>query len=379
MRKITLIATSIFGVEALVRSELEALNFKILATHDGRVEFEATLNDIPKANLWLRTADRVLLKVGEFRAEDFDQLFDTTKTFPWHQWITKNGKIDTLARCVKSRIRSARVCQSMVKKAIIENLQKEYKIQRFPENGPSFTVHTVIFKNISLLMIDTTGQGLHKRGYRMDKGKVPLKENLAAAMILFSNWNKKKPLIDPMCGSGTILIEAAMIARNIAPGLNREFISEQWPCIKKDSWDEARKQAQKAITQDDSLKINGYDIEKDRIQNSKKNAKRAGVSNTIVFEQKDISTFAIEEYSGIAITNPPYGIKLSDRKEVLKIYEALNSLFQDKTAWSVYILTADKQFARHFKRSRPNKVRRLYHGTLQVDFFQYKGIKRYYK
>ena len=233
MEKIPLIVTSTFGLEALVKREVKALGFHELIVADGKVEFPATVADIPRLNISLRTADRVLLKLGEFLATDFGQLFDQTKTLAWEEWITKDAQITVIGKSVKSTLRSVRSCQSIVKKAIVERLKVKYQTGWLSETGPEFTIQVAVLNDVVQLTIDTSGKGLHKRGYRAVSGEVPLRENLAAALVLLSSWDKDKLLIDPMCGSGTILIEAALLARNIAPGLNREFAAENWPGIRK--------------------------------------------------------------------------------------------------------------------------------------------------
>ncbi|MBF0478021.1 MAG: class I SAM-dependent RNA methyltransferase [Candidatus Omnitrophica bacterium] len=373
---ITLIASMTFGFESIVRRELEDLGFnKITAVSDGRIEFEAELRDIPTVNLWLRAADRISIKIAEFKATDFDQLFDPIKVIPWENWITKDGKITVTGKSVKSVLESVRSNQSITKKAIIERLKSKYKVEWLDETGPEFTVQVALFKDIVLLTLDTTGSGLHRRNYRTDTGEVPIRENLAAALVLLSFWNKDRLLIDPLCGSGTILIEAAMIGRNIAPGLKRKFISEYWPWMDQKFWEDARTTAAQAINTTDKLQIFGYDMDAARIKDCKINAKHAGVGKDIVFEQKDIKDLLISQEQGIIITNPPYGIKLSSTQEITSIYSALNALLKDQKRWSLFLVTADKNFPNCFKRARPDKIRKLYNGTIEVNYFQYFGDK----
>ncbi|MBN1870289.1 MAG: class I SAM-dependent RNA methyltransferase [Candidatus Omnitrophica bacterium] len=371
MNKIALMVTSAFGLEAVVKRELQTLGFKDLIVLDGKIEFQATLEDIPMLNIWLRSADRVLLKLAEFKAEDFDQLFDQTKALPWDHWIPKDAKITVIGKSVKSTLKSLRANQSIVKKAIVEQLKRKYHTEWLPETGTEYTIQVSILKDVAELTLDTSGLGLHKRGYREDKGEVPLRENLAAALVLLSFWNKDKPLMDPMCGAGTILIEAAMIARNIAPGLKREFISEKWPLIDQAAWSNARLSARAAINPGGTLQISGYDISADRIKGCLRNAKNAGVETDIVFMQKDINDLRLPQTGGIMITNPPYGVKLSNIEEVRSIYRRMDQLFREGEGWSLYLLTADKKFPEYFKRMRPSRVRKLYNGTLQVNLYQY--------
>ncbi|MBI2252732.1 MAG: class I SAM-dependent RNA methyltransferase [Armatimonadetes bacterium] len=375
MAKITLIATAAFGIEAVVKNELKALGFEIIKVSDGKIEFEAVLEDIPKANLYLRCADRVLLKVGEFKALTFDELFEKTKALPWGNLIPENGKFTVKGKSVKSTLGSISACQSIVKKAVVEKLKEKYKVEWFKETGPEFTIQAAMLKDTALLTIDTSGMGLHKRGYRAQSVEAPIKETLAAAIVLLSFWNKDRLLIDPMCGSGTILIEAAMLARNIAPGLKREFVSEKWQMIDEKVWQKERRSAYDALKSDCKLQIFGYDIDKKNIEACKINARNAGVENDIVFEQKDIKNLWIDKPYGVIITNPPYGKRISEFKEINEINITLHKMFKKKTEWSIYVLTADELFPNYFKRSQPDRIRKLYNGKIKVNYYQYYGDK----
>jgi len=372
-RKITLIATLTFGLEAVVKREVQALGFENVTVANGKVEFEAAPQDIPKANLWLRSADRVHLKLGAFHVVTFDELFEQTKTLPWEDWITEDGKFTVTGKSVKSTLGSVRACQSIVKKAVVERLKAKYNTDWFEEIGPEFTIQVSMLKDLATLTIDTSGSGLHKRGYRELTGEAPIKETLAAGLVQLSYWNKNRLLIDPMCGSGTILIEAAMIARNIAPGLKRNFASEKWPAISKNAWRKARRAARAAIQSDLDLQIFGYDIDEHSIAISKVNAQNAGVGDDIVFEQKDIRDLWIDRQYGIIISNFPYGIKLADFQALNQLYISINKTLKRKKGWSLYILTADKMFPRYFKRSWPDRTRKLYNGTIEVNYYQYYG------
>ena len=375
MNEITLIATATFGLEKVVKNEVIALGFENIKVSEGKVEFEATLGDIPRANLWLRSADRVLLKIGEFEAFTFDELFEKTKALPWENLITEDGKFDVNGKAVKSTLGSIRACQSIVKKAVVERLKQKYNKEWFEETGPEFTIQISMLKDVAVLTIDTSGAGLHKRGYREAGGEAPLKETLAAALVLLSFWNADRILIDPMCGSGTILIEAAMIARHMAPGLRRGFASEKWPAIDESYWSEARLAARDAIIPDRKLQIFGYDIDEKSIAACKINAANAGVGDVILFERKDIKDLWIDKQYGIVISNPPYGVRMSEFKDINEIYIAIHKAFRKKRGWSLYILTADELFPNYFKRARPDRVRKLYNGKIKVGYYQYYGEK----
>ncbi len=373
MDKIRLIAIETFGLEAVVKREVQALGFEDIKVSPGKVEFEAGLEEIPRANLWLRCADRVLLKMGEFQAVTFDELFEQTKALPWENWITQDGKFTVNGKSVKSTLGSVRACQSIVKKAVVERLQEKYATEWFEETGPEFPIQVSMLNDVGTLTIDTSGWGLNKRGYRKIAGQAALKETLAAGLVLLSFWNKDRSLIDPMCGSGTILIEAAMRARNIAPGLKRKFASEKWPAIPPEAWPEARQSAREAINSEGSLQIYGYDIDEESILASRANAKAAGVGEDIVFEQKDIKDLWIDSQYGILISNPPYGKKLGEYKELNQIYISIHKTFKKKDGWSVYILTADKNFPDYFKRAKPDRTRKLFNGSIEVNYYQYYG------
>jgi putative N6-adenine-specific DNA methylase len=373
MKKITLMTVFSFGLEAIVKRELQGLGFDNLTVANGKVEFEASPEDIPKANVWLRCADRVLLKIGGFQALTFDELFERTKALPWEDWITKDGQFTVTGKSVKSTLGSVRACQSIVKKAVVERLKEKYRIDWFEETGPEFTIQVSMLKDIATLTIDTSGSGLNRRGYRQKAGEAALKETLAAALVQLSFWNKDRLLIDPMCGSGTILIEAALIGRNIAPGLNRNFASERWPSIPKSVWNDVRREARASIDKKAELQLYGYDIDPDVIEAGVANAKKAGVGADIHFEQKDIKDLWIDRQYCIIISNPPYGIKLGEFRELNEIYISIHKTFRKKDGWSVYILTADKKFPDYFKRAKPDKVRKLYNGPLEVNYYQYFG------
>lgn len=373
--KITLIATAKFGLEMIVKQEVQALGFDEIVVSDGRIEFQATLADIPKANLWLRAADRVLLKIAEFPTHTFDDLFEQTTALPWEAWITRDGRFTVNAKTHKSTLKSARSCQSILKKAVVERLKSAYQIDWFPETGAEFTIQLALVRNQALLTLDTSGVGLHKRGYREEAGEAPLKETFAAGLVQLSFWQPDRLLLDPMCGSGTILIEAALIGRNIAPGLHRDFAAEGWPAIPAEAWAQARADAQAAILPGGNLQLQGSDSDRASIEIARSNAAKAGVADDIQFEVKDVRKLWIDREFGIVITNPPYGIRLAEYQELNSIYIALNKMFRKKDGWSIYVLTADQKFPDFFKRGRPDRVRKLYNGTIETNFYQYYGRK----
>ncbi|RLD06536.1 MAG: class I SAM-dependent RNA methyltransferase [Chloroflexi bacterium] len=371
--KITLIATLSFGLEAVVKRELIALGFHDLRVSNGKVEFTATLEDIPTANLWLRSADRVLLKMGEFEAKDFDTLFEQTYALPWDKWIPEDGEFTVSGSSVKSQLESVRTCQGIVKKAVVERLSEEYDTDWFEEKGAKYPIKVSLRNDIATLTLDTSGTGLTRRGYRKHAGVAPLKETLAAALVQLSFWRDGRLLVDPMCGSGTILIEAAMIGRNIAPGLRRSFASEEWDQIPFTAWEQARSHARSVIKSDVDLQLFGYDMDEEMIFASQSNAKAAGVRKNIRFEQKNLRDLWIDQEHGIVISNFPYGMKMGGFAELNKTYISFNQTFKKKKGWSIYVLTADKKFPDYFKRARPNKTRKLFNGAIEVAYYQYFG------
>ena len=373
MEQITLIATATFGLETAVKNEVSQLGYEITHVSNGRIEFAASPDDIPHANLWLRCADRVLLKMAEFTAVTFDQLFEQTKAIPWETLITADGQFTVNARAAKSTLLSDRSVQSIVKKAVVERLQTAYQVDWFPETGAAFTIDVSIFQDMVLLAVDTSGDGLHKRGYRQEAGEAPLKETMAAGLVALSFWNNQRLLLDPFCGAGTILIEAALMGRNIAPGLQRSFAAEEWPLVKANTWYQARRQAEEAQYPAGGLQLLGYDLDKASIEMARRNAQRAGVADDIAFEQKNLHDLWIDQQYGILISNPPYGQRVGDFRELNQIYITLNKMFRKKTGWSIYILTADKKFPDYFKRARPNRTRKLYNGRIEVNYYQFYG------
>jgi len=372
MKKYEMIATTTFGLEAIVKRELLGLGFEVTETENGKVTFLADVKGIVKANLWLRCADRVLLKVAEFKAITFDELFDKTSAIAWSEFIPKNGRFPVDGQSVKSTLFSISDSQAIVKKAIVENLKKKYNIAWFPENGPVFNVKVSILKDIATLTIDTSGVALHKRGYRQSAVIAPLKETLAAALVMLSFWNKDRILIDPFCGSGTIVIEAAMIARNIAPGLARDFAYKTWPLIDEEIWKEVTREAYSAIDHEAEINIFAYDILQENINAAIENADDAGVLDCITFEQKDFVDLMPEEDYSIMITNPPYGERLSEKEEVNQLYHLMGEKLSKLKTWSSYVITLEKNFEKIFGK-KADRRRKLYNGRIETIYYQFYG------
>ncbi|MCF7925770.1 MAG: class I SAM-dependent RNA methyltransferase [Candidatus Izimaplasma sp.] len=374
MQEYECIATTSFGLEAVCKREIIELGFKIKKTENGKITFFCDKAGIAKANLWLRSADRVLLKMGEFNATTFDQLFDQINQISWHSVIDKDGKFTVLAKSVKSKLFSKSDIQAIVKKAIVEEMKTHYNTNWFEESGAPFTVLVSILKDKATVTLDTSGDGLHKRGYRVRSVKAPLKETLAAALVLLSFWDKSRVLYDPFCGSGTIPIEAAMLGLNIAPGLNRDFASKHWKWMGKDIWKEAIREAFKAIDQDIKLNIYASDLNADSVEAAKANAFEAGVDEHIQFDTVDARKQSYNEPYGIIITNPPYGERLLSIKSANQLYEDLGNIYPKLESYSIYIISANKEFEAVYGKTS-NKRRKLYNGRIETWFYQYYGPK----
>jgi len=372
MENIRLIATATFGLEAIVKRELQNLGYTDIKVFDGQASFPAGKEAIARTNIWLRTADRILLQIGEFQALTFDELFTKTKALPWGDWITVDGKFTVNGKSIKSKLFSISDCQAIVKKAVVEKLKEKYPVDWFAETGPEFTIQVALLNDTATLTIDTSGVGLHKRGYRREAGSAPLKETLAAAMIQLSYWRKDRLLLDPFCGSGTIPIEAAMIGRNIAPGLQRKFASEKWPSLPDSSWKKARTEAFNAIDQEGSIRIFASDIDPKIIRIAKENAIQAGVDDCIDFAVKPFANSKPQMQFGVLVTNPPYGERLGKQKEIQEIYQAIGHLFRADPTWSVYILTAEENFEKLYGVAAQRR-RKLYNGNSKVNYYQYYG------
>lgn len=376
----TLIATSTFGLESVVASELKELGYDDLKIENGKVTFEGDERDIVTCNMWLRTAERVLINMAEFKAESFEELFQGTLAVEWGDILPIDAFMHVEGKSVKSKLFSVPDCQSIVKKAVIEAMKRKYKTDWFNENGARYRIEVGILKDIVTLTLDTSGTGLHKRGYRENAGGAPIKETLAAALVLLSKWEPSRLLADPMCGSGTIAIEAALIGKNIAPGLNRNFISEQWEIIPKNIWEESRKFARNAVN-DKEFKILASDMDGRVIRTAMDNAKKAGVENYIAFQKIHMQQFSSKKRYGFIITNPPYGERLGELKEVEKLYRDMGEVFENLKDWSYFVITAHPDFQKHFGKDA-DKNRKLYNGRLKCYYYQYFGAKpekKYYE
>lgn len=370
----TYIATSTFGLEAVVKREVEQIGGENIKVENGKVEFEGDISLVAKGNLWFRVADRMLIKLGDFKAESFEVLFNKTFELPWEEWIEEKGNFIVDGKSVKSKLFSISDCQSIVEKAVIKKLQTKYDVDWFEKTGPKYKLQVSLLNDIATLTIDTSGSGLHKRGYRETAVHAPIKETLAAAMIELSYWHKEKALIDPFCGSGTIPIEAAMIGKNMAPGLSRRFDSEEWAVIPKSIWKDARAEAFKAINHDIKLNIKGYDMDRHAIEIAKENAINAGVDDCIEFEVKEFGALNTKDEYGVIICNPPYGERLGELQEVKQIYQFMGVILEQMPTWSKYIITSYEEFEKAYGKKADRK-RKLFNGKLKVDYYQYYGLK----
>ncbi|MGL4761541.1 MAG: THUMP domain-containing class I SAM-dependent RNA methyltransferase [Sarcina sp.] len=369
-----LIATTTFGIEAIAAKELKALGYEDLKIENGRVHFEGDEMDIAIANTWLRTADRVLINAAEFKAESFEELFNKTAEIDWSQYVPVDGKMHITGKSIKSKLYSVPDCQSIVKRAVVKSMQKHYNKEWFDEDGPVYKIEVGILKDIVTLTIDTSGEGLHKRGYRENSGGAPLKETLAASLVLLSRWDSEQTLIDPTCGSGTILIEAAMIANNIAPGLNRKFVSETWPNIDKEIWDQVRDGARNAIKKN-PIKLIGYDIDGRVMRTARNNTIKAGVDEYIELQRRDIAEFSTPKKHGVIISNPPYGERLGESEEVEMINKRFGKMLRDLPGWDINIITAYPDFEKVIN-GKANKNRKLYNGRLLCYYYQYFALEQ---
>ena len=376
MNTFELIVPCHFGLEAVMKKEILDLGYEVSQVEDGRVTFIGDAEAICRANIFLRTTERVLLKVGSFHAETFEDLFQGTRAIPWEEYLPKDAKFWVAkASSIKSKLFSPSDIQSIMKKAMVERMKKAYGIEWFPENGASFPLRVFLHKDTVTVALDTTGESLHKRGYRTLTSKAPITETLAAALIMLTPWKSDRILVDPFCGSGTFPIEAAMIAANMAPGMNREFLSEDWKhLIPRKCWYDAMDEANDLVDLSVQTDIQGYDIDGDIVRAARANAKAAGVDELIHFQQRSVSDLSHPKKYGFLITNPPYGERIEDKKNLPELYKTIGERFAELDSWSAYIITAYEDTERYFGR-KADKNRKIYNGMMKTYFYQFLGPK----
>ena len=376
MRTIELIAPCHFGLEAVLKREIIDLGYEVSAVEDGRVTFIGDWEAVCRANVFLRTAERVLLKVGEFRASSFDELFEGTKKIPWEEYVPVDGKFWVAkAASVKSALFSPSDIQSIMKKAMVERMKARFHKEWFEESGASYPVRVFLMKDVVTVGIDDSGVSLHKRGYRHLSGKAPITETLAAALIMLTPWKKDRVLVDPFCGSGTFPIEAAMMAANIAPGMDREFTAEGWTnLIPRKTWYEAVDEAGELADYNVEVDIQGYDVDPEVIKVARKNAEDAGVSRLIHLQQRPVSELRHPKKYGFVITNPPYGERLEEKEALPGLYREFGEAFRGLSDWSAYMITSYEDAERYFGR-RADKNRKIYNGMIKAYFYQFMGSK----
>ncbi|MDF2814624.1 MAG: methyltransferase [Paenibacillus sp.] len=370
--RIQLVATAPMGLEAVVAREVRDLGYTDVRVENGRIAYWADPLAICRSNLWLRTADRVLIKLGEFKATTFDELFEGTKALPWPDWIPGHAEFPVNGRSHKSQLSSVPACQGIVKKAIVEKMKLRYNTEWFPEDGPLYVIEVSLLNDIATLTLDTSGIGLHKRGYRKLVTEAPLKETMAAAMVLLSRWRPGRPLHDPFCGSGTIPIEAAMIGWNLAPGLRRTFDAEAWDAVPQALWQQAREEAYDLVRDDEPLEIVGSDIDREAIEVALAAAKGAGLSTEISFYETPVGKWQPQGDYGCIITNPPYGERIGTSEEVEQVIRQLGSIYKRLDTWSAFILSPSKQFEHYFGRPA-DKKRKLFNARIECALLQYMG------
>ena len=376
MADFELIAPCHFGMEAVLKREIQKLGYDILKVEDGKVTFAGDEAAIVRANIFLRTTERILIKIGSFKATTFDELFEGTKALPWEQFIPEDGKFWVAkATSIKSKLFSPSDIQSIMKKAMVDRLKKKYNVNWFPEDGASFPLRVTIMKDVVTVGLDTSGDSLHKRGYRQATVKAPITETLAAALIMLTPWKWDRILVDPFCGSGTFPIEAAMIGGKIAPGMNRSFSAEDWMhLIPKKAWYDAANEAEDQIRRDIEMDIQGYDIDSGAIKAAMENARLAEVDHLIHFQQRPVSQLSHRKKYGFVITNPPYGKRLEEEEDMPALYREIGEAFSHLDSWSFYLITAFDQAERYLER-KADKNRKIYNGMMKTYFYQYMGPK----
>ncbi len=376
MSKIELVAPCHFGLEAVLKKEILDLGYEIVRVEDGRVTFAGDEDAICRANIFLRTAERILLKVGQLHAVTFDELFEGIKALPWENYIPSDGKFWVAkASSVKSKLFSPSDIQSIVKKAIVERLKGVYSLQWFPETGAEYPIRISFMKDEAVVCLDTTGLSLHKRGYRTMVSKAPIKETLAAALLMLTPWHKDRILVDPFCGSGTFPIEAAMMAANIAPGMNRSFTSEKWTnFVGRKYWYGAIDEANDLVDDQIETDIQGYDIDGDIIKAARQNAREAGVDHLIHFQQRPLSELSHPKKYGFIVSNPPYGERLEEKSHLPALYTEIGDRFRELDSWSMYLITSYEDAEKYIGK-KADKNRKIYNGMLKTYYYQFLGPK----
>lgn len=376
MEKLEYIVPCHFGLEAVLKREIADLGLEITCVEDGRVTFAGDRQALCRANIFLRSAQRVLIKIGSFHAETFEELFQKTKALPWEAYIPKDGKFWVAkAASVKSKLFSPSDIQSIMKKAMVERMKGVYHIDWFDESGADYPVRVFIKKDEVTVGLDTSGESLHKRGYRKLTAKAPIAENLAAALLMLTPWRGDRILVDPFCGSGTIPIEAAMMAAHVAPGKNRHFTAQEWThAFPGNLWEKAREEAASLETPDVETQIQGYDIDDEMVSIARANARLAGVEHLIHFQQRDVAQLSHARKYGFILTNPPYGERLSEKKELQALYRTLGERYQALDSWSMYVITSYEEAENAIGR-KADKNRKLYNGMIKTYFYQYMGPK----
>lgn len=374
MERIELIAPCHFGMEAVLKREILDLGYDVSKVEDGKITFIGDMEAVCYANVFLRSAERILIKVGTVHAETFDELFEGTKALPWEQYIPENGRFWVAkATSIKSKLFSPSDIQSIMKKAIVERLKSLYHKEWFTEDGPSYPIRVAFMKDEAVIGLDTSGESLHKRGYRRLTSKAPITETLASALILFTPWKKDRILVDPFCGSGTFPIEAAMIAANIAPGMSRSFLAEQWSnLVPKKSWYNAMDEAQELVDDKIETDIQGYDIDPNVVKAARENARLAGVDHLIHFQQRPVSALNHPKKYGFVITNPPYGERIEEKANLPQLYREIGEAFQRLDCWSEYVITAYEDAEKYIGK-KADKNRKIYNGMMKTYFYQFLG------
>ncbi|MBR5474665.1 MAG: class I SAM-dependent RNA methyltransferase [Lachnospiraceae bacterium] len=376
MQIFELIAPCHFGLEAVCKREILDLGYEVTKVEDGKVTFEGDAEAICRANVFLRTAERVLLKVGSFKAYSFEELFEKTKALPWEEFIPEDGKFwVTKATSVKSQLFSPSDIQSIMKKAMVMRMKEHYGVDWFPETGASFPVRVSFLKDEATVCLDTTGESLHRRGYRRLTSKAPITETLAAALLMLTPWRPDRILVDPFCGSGTFPIEAAMIAANIAPGMNRSFTAMQWDeLIPREEWDGVLEEAREMVDLDVDVDIQGYDADPDIVKAARENAKLAGVEKLIHFQHRPVEALRHPKKYGFIVTNPPYGERLEEKEALPALYQTIGERYQGLDSWSMYLITSYEDTEKYIGR-KADKNRKIYNGMMKTYFYQFMGPK----